>query len=90
MRIRWTPSAADDLERIYNYLAKHEPQWASSTVIAIRDALRTLKQFPNQGRKGREHGTRELLHSRLPFLIVYRVKEDAIEVLHIWHTSQDR
>jgi toxin ParE1/3/4 len=90
MRIRWTPSAADDLERIYNYLAEHEPQWARSTVIEIRDAIRSLKQFPNQGRSGRQEGTRELLHDRLPFIIAYRVTEDAIGILRIWHAAQDR
>lgn len=41
------------------------------------------------GRKGREEGTRELLHKRLPHIAVYRVKGDAIEILHIWHPAQD-
>lgn len=90
MRIRWTPAAANDLERIYDYLSEHEPQWARSTVIEIRNAIRSLKKFPHQGRKGREQGTRELLHDRMPFLIAYRVKENSIEILHIWHASQDR
>lgn len=90
MRIRWTPSAADDLEQIYNYLKEHEPQWARTTTIEIRDSIRSLKKFPYQGRKGREDGTRELLHDRLPYTIGYRVKGETVEVLHIWHPSQDR
>ena len=90
MRIRWTPAAADDLEQIRDYLREHEPQWARSTVVGIRDAIRALKKFPNQGRRGRENHTRELVHDRLPFVIAYRVKEDVIEILHIWHAAQDR
>jgi plasmid stabilization system protein ParE len=59
-------------------------------VVELRDAIRSLRTFPNRGRKGREEGTRELLHHRLPYIIAYRMKEDLVEILHIWHPSQDR
>jgi len=90
MRIRWTPAAAADLEDIHSYLPKHHPDWARPTVIEIRTAVRSLKQSPNRGRKGREEETRELLHPRLPYIVAYRVKGAAIEILHIWHASRDR
>ena len=90
MRIRWTPAAAADLKAIHDYLAAHEPQRARPTVIELRQGLRKLKQFPHIGRPGSKEGTRELLHERLPHIIVYRVREDAIEILHIWHPAQDR
>jgi plasmid stabilization system protein ParE len=35
-------------------------------------------------------GTRELLHERLPYIVAYRVKDDAVEIFHIWHPSQER
>jgi plasmid stabilization system protein ParE len=60
------------------------------TVIEIRKSARSLKKVPLRGRKGREEGTRELLHLRLPYIIAYRVKADAVEILHIWHPAQDR
>ena len=41
-------------------------------------------------RIGREEGTRELLFPPLPYVAVYRVKEQSIEVLRIYHTAQDR
>jgi plasmid stabilization system protein ParE len=50
----------------------------------------SLKKFPLRGRKGREEGTRELLQRRLPHIIAYRVKDNAVEILHIWHPAQDR
>jgi plasmid stabilization system protein ParE len=31
-----------------------------------------------------------LLHGRLPHIVAYRVREDAVEVLRIWHPAQDR
>jgi toxin ParE1/3/4 len=90
MRIRWTPAAAADLKGIHDYLSEHEPHLARSTVIAIREAVRSLRTFPNRGRKGREEGTRELLHQRLPQIVAYRVKDDAVEIVRIWHPAQDR
>jgi len=90
MRIRWTPTAAADLQNIYDYLREHEPHLAGPTVIEIRKSVRSLKKFPQRGRKGREEGTRELLHRRLPHIIAYRMKHDAVEILHVWHPAQDR
>ncbi|HVI07226.1 MAG TPA: type II toxin-antitoxin system RelE/ParE family toxin [Candidatus Binatia bacterium] len=90
MRIRWTPSAADDLEHIYDYLTEHESHLARATVIEIRESIRSLRKFPRSGRPGIEEGTRELLHRRLPYIVVYRTKDEPIEILHIWHPSQER
>jgi toxin ParE1/3/4 len=39
---------------------------------------------------GREGGTRELVFTRLPYIVAYRVKEQDIEVLHIYHAAQQR
>ena len=64
MRIRWTPTAAADLQNIYDYLKEHEPHLARPTVIEIRKSARSLRKFPLRGRKGREEGTRELLQRR--------------------------
>jgi plasmid stabilization system protein ParE len=88
MRIRWTLSAAADLQGIYDYLKEHEPHLARPTVIEISKSARSLKKFPLRGRKGREEGTHELLLRRLPHIIAYRLKGDAIEILHIWHAAQ--
>jgi toxin ParE1/3/4 len=90
MRVRWTPTAASDLQNIYDYLKEQEPHLARPTLIEIRKSVRSLKKFPLRGRKGREEGTRELLQRRLPHIIAYRVKDDAVEILHIWHPAQDR
>jgi toxin ParE1/3/4 len=83
MRIGWTPTAAADLQNIYDYLKEHEPHLARPTVIEIRKSARSLEKFPLRGRKGREEGTRELLQRRLPHIIAYRVAADAVEILHI-------
>ncbi|MFZ1085141.1 MAG: type II toxin-antitoxin system RelE/ParE family toxin [Terracidiphilus sp.] len=90
MRLGWTPAAADDLESIRNYLALHLPTFTQSTILEIYQAILTLRSTPFRGRVGREEGTRELVLPRLPYIVVYRVKEDDVEILHIVHGAQHR
>ncbi|HTD43026.1 MAG TPA: type II toxin-antitoxin system RelE/ParE family toxin [Bryobacteraceae bacterium] len=56
----------------------------------LYEAIRSLKQSPHRGRVGREEGTRELLFPPLPYVAVYRVTEQSIEVLRVYHAAQDR
>ncbi|HVT97994.1 MAG TPA: type II toxin-antitoxin system RelE/ParE family toxin [Acidobacteriaceae bacterium] len=90
MQIRWTPNATDDLERIAAYLKEHHPGYAESTVRELNANVQSLQKFPRLGRLGREEGTRELVFGRLPYVAVYRVKDEAVEVLRIWHAAQNR
>jgi addiction module RelE/StbE family toxin len=90
MRIRWTTAAAADLEHISDYLKERHPQYREPTVRKISDIIRTLKDAPYRGRPGREAGTREILFPPMPYVAVYRVREQSIEVLRIYHTAQDR
>ncbi|MBV9673529.1 MAG: type II toxin-antitoxin system RelE/ParE family toxin [Verrucomicrobia bacterium] len=44
----------------------------------------------NRGRKGRKPHTREMLVSGLPFVVIYRVRQEAVEIARILHASQQR
>lgn len=50
--------------------------------------IRTLKDSPHMGRPGVVQGTRELLFLPLPYIAVYRVTGDDIEVWPLYHASQ--
>ena len=89
MRIRWTPAAAADLEHISNYLKDRHPRYRQPTMRKLYEAIRSLKQSPHRGRVGREEGTRELLFPPLPYVAVYRVTEQSIEVLRVYHAAQE-
>ena len=90
MRIRWTPAAAADLQSISDYLKEHHPHSLEATVRKVYGAIQSLKEWPHLGRVGRENGTRELLFRPLPYVAVYRVSQQSIEVLRIYHGAQDR
>jgi addiction module RelE/StbE family toxin len=90
MRILWTPAAAADLEQISNYLRQRHPHYRQPTIRKIYEAIRTLRELPHRGHPGREEGTRELTFPPMPYVAVYRVTGQSVEVLRIYHTSQDR
>jgi plasmid stabilization system protein ParE len=54
----------------------------------ITAAVGQLQVFPEGGRTGRVHGTREVVILKHPYIVVYRVRGDELEVLGIRHTSR--
>jgi toxin ParE1/3/4 len=87
MRVRWTTDAADDLERICDYIAETSPISARRVAQAVVEGVGSLRTFPERGRPGRVDGTRELVFVRLPFIAVYEVHEE-VQVLRILHGAQ--
>jgi addiction module RelE/StbE family toxin len=85
-RIRWTTEAANQLEAFVNRIREDNPEAARAVAETILNRTAQLETFPGMGRPGERQGTRELVSS--PFVIVYRVKDDVAEILHIWHGSQ--
>ena len=89
MRIRWTEPAADDLTHICDYLQEHDsPATARRVALTIYQGVSSLLQFPRRGRPGRKPNTRELVFPGLPYLAVYRIREDVIEINRILHGAQ--
>ncbi len=90
MQVRWTESASKDIRGITRYIRKDNPAAARAVAKAILDAADSLSTFPFKGREGGIAGTRELVVSRLPYIMVYRVTMTAIHILHIYHGARDR
>lgn len=89
MNIRWLSSALVELDRIYGYIAWENPKAAARVFRQIRKASLQLARFPQLGRPSQVEGTRELVVAGLPYLIVYRVAGDSVEILRVFHTSMD-
>lgn len=88
MQLRWTEDAANDLERIADYLLIHAHDRAQELVRRVYDAPATLLTFPNRGRSGKREGTRELVLAPLPYIVVYTVRGDLVFVVRILHGAQ--
>ena len=89
MLVRWTQRAEDDLLHICDFTADHfGGAQARRLADAIYETAASLQEMPNRGRKGRKSGTREMLISGLPFVIIYRVGQEAVGIARILHASQ--
>jgi toxin ParE1/3/4 len=88
MRVRWTTDAADDLERICDYIAESRPDSAQRVAQSVVERIGTLETFPRIGRPGRVQGTREIAFPPLPFVGIYEVRDEEIIVLRILHGAQ--
>ncbi|MBV9009164.1 MAG: type II toxin-antitoxin system RelE/ParE family toxin [Verrucomicrobia bacterium] len=89
MQVRWAPSAAKDLQRIFRRIERENPSAARKVIKTIYDSCVSLKDFPNRGRPGRMEGRRELTFPGLPYVAVYKVTSDAVEISRVWHGAQD-
>jgi toxin ParE1/3/4 len=89
MRVRWTQPAATDLTAICDYLEEHEsPALARRVAQTVYSAVQSLLPFPAKGRPGREPGTRELVIQRYPYIVIYELRAESIDILRVLHTSQ--
>jgi toxin ParE1/3/4 len=88
MQLRWSPAATEDLFRIIEYIRQENPAAAQRIAKTIYDSTGSLKSFPNKGRTGRVEGTRELPLPPLPFVVVYRVLKDIVQIANVVHGAQ--
>jgi toxin ParE1/3/4 len=89
MRLRWTQPAARDFTHICDYTRERDgPTAARRVALAIYEGVSSLTHFPQRGRPGRRLNTRELVLSGLPFVVVYRIREEVIEINRILHGAQ--
>ena len=89
MQIRWSPEAADDLAQIGRRIQKENPGAAREVVLELYWGIANLRVFPRRARTGRIEGTRELVFAPLPYIAVYRIKDEVIEIARIYHAAQD-
>ncbi|MCU0584627.1 MAG: type II toxin-antitoxin system RelE/ParE family toxin [Desulfobacterales bacterium] len=88
MKIEWVRLAWIDLEDAIDFIAHDKPEAARKTAKRILEAVRVLAEHPGAGRAGRVPGTRELVVGGTPFILPYRVKDNAVQILRVLHASR--
>jgi len=86
--VRWLKTARNNRFEQLGYIAADNPTAAARVDEEIERQTDLLAQFPKMGREGRVNGTRELVINRSPYIVVYRVKEDRIEIIRLLHGAQ--
>lgn len=88
MKLVWTPRAIRHLVALRQYIAKNSEQNAALVAQRILKAVELLQTQPNMGRPGRLVGTRELVVPDTPYIIPYRVRNDRLELIAVFHGHQ--
>lgn len=90
-RLRFTPAALQDLERLANFLRDTDPTAATETIPLILDGVKTLARYPLIGRPI-DVNRRELVifRGRTGYLVQYglRLAEDEVVVLAVRHQRE--
>ncbi len=88
MRTLWLPRAVDDLKELRAFIAQEKPIAAQEVAARVLEAVDQLATLPNIGRPGRVAGTRELVVRNTPYVIPYRIRDEAIEILRVYHSAR--
>lgn len=89
MKIIWAPEAIDDLAGLRTYISRDNPAAARRLAIHIVDMVETvLAENPHIGRPGRVPGTREFVIDNSPYIVPYRVKDNALQILRVYHGAR--
>lgn len=88
MEIFWQARALADLRAVHAYIAADNPRAARQTARRIVEAVDRLAVTPTISRPGRIVSTRELVIGGTPFIVPYRVRDGAVEILRVLHTAR--
>jgi toxin ParE1/3/4 len=95
MKVVVREKAEDDLDSIFQWIARDNPRAAAQMIGRIRDRINALEldSLAHMGRKGFVEGTLELVE--YPYLVVYQVDDsrhevDIVAIVHgAWNREDD-
>lgn len=91
MKIFYTYNAIDDLERLYEFIAKDSMRAAKVAAEKIQGAVARLLEFPLLGKELMQQASpsmRDLITG--DYIIRYAVLQKEIHILRIWHGKEER
>jgi toxin ParE1/3/4 len=88
VKVKWLNKALKNLDQEADCISKDNPEEAIKMVQRILDKVILLADNPSLGRPGRINGTRELIIDNSSYIIPYRINNNQIELLRVFHTSR--
>lgn len=89
--LQWSDASRRDLLRLYDFLREVNPRAAGKIVRDLNTAAKRLTEFPELGHRLETYEI-ESVRSFLAgdYEIRYQVYPNAIYIVRIWHTREDR
>jgi len=89
VKLVFTRRAIRQIEAITDHIAKESPQGARRVRDRLHAVTSLLIEQPRMGQPTDLEGIRRLLVSPYPYLIFYRVTEDAVVILRVRHAARN-
>lgn len=87
--VKVAAAAEEELVKIWEYVAEHNPEAASKLIKEITGKFAFLRDYPNMGREQ----SRLLVNLRSfvvrDYFIFYQPFDDGVEILRVLHGSRD-
>ena len=90
MLIEWAESAETDLLEILAYFASIEEKETGQRIVdRLFTATGRLENFPLSGKVGSVPDTREIVLAELPYILVYTIQGDIVQIVNVVHTARE-
>ena len=87
MKLQYRAQALADIDDIYCYLEEHSQSGAQSVLRAIYTSIQLIAERPLSNQRTDEPHIRVHVVQRYRYRIFYSVAGDAVEIIHVRHTS---
>jgi plasmid stabilization system protein ParE len=88
MKVLWSAASVRHLQEVVEFLQGENAGAAITVRRRILETVARVGLMPYSGRIGRIDGTREAVVPRSPYIVVYQVSVDTVEILGIWHGAR--
>jgi toxin ParE1/3/4 len=89
VHIVWTRRATRHLEAAYRYWSGEKSEDAADKMLdRIFSVVELLENRPEMGRRGRISGTRELVVTPTPFILVYMIRRQSLAIVALLHGAR--
>lgn len=88
LKIQETKLALSNLNEIAEYYEGKQSGLGYRFAEYYYKQVEQLELMPNIGRSGKLFGTRELVLHEFPYLVVYRIRKEYVQVLRIFHQQR--
>lgn len=89
MTVLFLPSANADFEQIHDFIAENNLDKAKEFIASLKQKCFMLGEAPNMGRLRPEIRANLRGFSISPYIILYQITDDTIEIVNIIHGSRD-
>jgi len=90
--LKWSETALADLQRLRQFIEPHNPEAARRAAEVLKKGATILIDHPGLGRRldGRHDREIAIPFGKRGYVMRYRLDDDDIVILKIWHTLEDR